>query len=128
MMSPASRGCAAHSHTRIVREDVTFGCHNGVVQDGSMEGWYTDPYQRHEARWMSQGTPTWQVKDGDVEGRDDPLPDEPFKVTPVRIDAEGPFDGSDQRRADDAQTEEPYDSREASRAAWDVFDQSLNGP
>jgi hypothetical protein len=21
------------------------------------EGWYTDPYGRHEARWMSAGTP-----------------------------------------------------------------------
>ncbi len=95
------------------------------MRDDSLEGWYTDPYERHEARWMSQGTPTWQVKDGDVEGRDDPVPDEPFKVTPVRIETEGPGDGSDQLRADDAQTEKPYDASEASRAASDVFDQTL---
>ena len=31
------------------------------------EGWYTDPYGRHEARWMSAGTPTRLVRDGEVE-------------------------------------------------------------
>jgi hypothetical protein len=97
------------------------------MQDVSLEGWYTDPFGRHEARWMSQGTPTWQVKDGDVEGRDDPVANEPYKVIPVRIEADGPGDGSDQRRADDAQSEATYDPREASRAAWDVYDQTEGG-
>ncbi len=46
-------------------------------------------------------------KDGNVESRDDPVADEPFKVTPVRIEDEGPGDVSDQRRADDAQAESP---------------------
>jgi len=40
------------------------------------EGWYTAPYGRHEARWMSAGTPTRLVRDGEVESYDDP-PDEP---------------------------------------------------
>lgn len=96
------------------------------MHDLSMEGWYTDPYQRHEARWMSQGTPTSLVRDGGIEGSD-PVTDEPFKVTPVRIEAEGPGDGSDRRRADDAQTELPYDASEASRAATDVYDQIEGG-
>ena len=52
---------------------------------------------------------------------------EPFEVTPVRIELEGPGDGSDQRRADDAQVELPYDASEASRAATDVYDQSEGG-
>ena len=38
--------------------------------DESMEGWYTDPYGRHEARWMSQGTPTRLVRDGSAEASD----------------------------------------------------------
>jgi hypothetical protein len=89
----------------------------------TMEGWYTDPYQRHDARWMSQGSPTRLVRDGDTEGSD-PMDDEPFKVTPVRIESEGPHDGSDLRRADDAERERPFDPKEATRAAWDVYDQS----
>jgi hypothetical protein len=48
-------------------------------------------------------------------------------VTPVRIETEGPGDGSDRRRADDAENESPYDSGEASRAATDVYDQTEGG-
>ena len=96
------------------------------MRDVSVEGWFTDPYERHEARWMSQGTPTSLVKDGEIEGSD-PVADEPFRVNPVRIEPEGPGDGSDQLRADEAQIEEPYDSREASRAATDVYNQSEGG-
>ena len=94
------------------------------MHDVSLEGWYTDPYDRHEARWMSQGTPTSLVRDGKVEGSD-PVADEPFKVTPVRIEGEAHHDGSDQRRADDAEVD--LDSREAVRTAWDVFEQSEGG-
>jgi hypothetical protein len=96
------------------------------MHDPSMEGWFTDPYGRHEARWMSEGTPTALVRDGEREGSD-PVGDEPFTVTPVRIEPDGPGDGSDQRRADDAQTEQPFDSSEASRAATDVYDQTQGG-
>lgn len=49
--------------------------------DESMEGWYTDPFGRHEVRWMLQGIPTRLVRDGSVEGSD-PVTDEPFIVTP----------------------------------------------
>jgi hypothetical protein len=89
----------------------------------SMEGWYSDPYQRHEARWMSQGTPTQLVRDGDIEGSD-PVGGEPFAVTPTRIEGEGLHDGSDMKRADDAELEGPFDPQASVRAAWDVFDQS----
>jgi hypothetical protein len=51
----------------------------------SLEGWYTDPYARHEARWMSQGKPTRLVRDGRVEASD-PVAGEPFAVTPILID------------------------------------------
>jgi hypothetical protein len=92
--------------------------------DEALEGWYSDPYARHEARWMSQGTPTPLVRDGEVEGHD-PAPDGPFTVTPVRVgDDATPNDGADLRRADDVERFDSYDSKKATRAAWDVFDQT----
>ena len=51
------------------------------------EGWYSDPYGRHEARWMSDGRPTKLVRDDGVEAYDDP-PDEAPSQTPTRIDVE----------------------------------------
>jgi hypothetical protein len=54
------------------------------VEDEGTEDWYTDPFGRHQARWMSHGTPTNRVRDGQVEGID-PVPDEPFTVKAVRI-------------------------------------------
>jgi hypothetical protein len=89
--------------------------------DGSLEGWYSDPYARHEARWMSQGTPTALVRDGKTEGRD-PAPEGPFTVTPVRLgDDAGPNDGVDLLRADDEQGGGPYDSDRAVRRVLDVM-------
>jgi hypothetical protein len=67
------------------------------------EGWFTDPYGRHEARWLSQGTPTKLVRDGDVESYDPP-PDEEPSQEPVRIEAEFvATGGADLRRADEAE-------------------------
>jgi hypothetical protein len=37
------------------------------VADEGEEGWYTDPFGRHEARWLSDGSPTKLVRDGDAE-------------------------------------------------------------
>jgi hypothetical protein len=86
-----------------------------------MEGWYTDPYGRHEARWMSQGTPTALVRDGKVEG-DDPAPGGPFTTTPVRLgDDAQPNNGVDLRRADDAERGASYDPRRAMRRVLDVI-------
>lgn len=42
------------------------------------EGWYQDPYGRHEARWISDGEPTKLVRDGVRESYDSP----PEDVTP----------------------------------------------
>ncbi len=63
------------------------------------EGWFTDPFGRHEARWMSDGSPTKLVRDGDAESYDDP-PDEEPTVTPSMIAEEQVSDGSDLLRAD----------------------------
>jgi len=83
------------------------------------EGWYTDPFGRHEARWMSNGRPTELVRDDGVESHDDP-PDEPPSGTPVPID-DDPANADDLRRADDAD-QEAYDPQQAQRAVWDSFD------
>ncbi len=47
------------------------------------EGWYHDPYGRHERRWFSAGAPTALVKDGDVEGRDEVSGPPPQPLVPV---------------------------------------------
>ena len=47
-----------------------------------MEGWYTDPYDRHEARWMSDGHLANLVRDAGVESHEDP-PNQPFAKTPT---------------------------------------------
>ena len=39
---------------------------------GKGEGWYDDPFGRHEFRWMSNGLPTSLVRDGAKESQDDP--------------------------------------------------------
>ena len=67
-----------------------------------LEGWCTDPFGRHEARWMSQGVPTVLVRDSGVESHDDP-PDEPWSQEPEQIAPAGPPGST--RRADDSQLE-----------------------
>jgi hypothetical protein len=57
-----------------------------------VEGWFTDPFGRHEARWLSFGEPTKLVRDGGVESYDEP-PDEEPSTTPERI--EHPTDVND---------------------------------
>jgi|SRR5271166_3008438 len=89
------------------------------------EGWYTDPFARHEARWLSEGKPTRLVRDGDVEADDEP-PDEPPTAVPVRIAAEADSSSAEEdiRRADDVEAHDGYDSEKATRAAFDVFDET----
>ena len=87
------------------------------------EGWYSDPYGRHEARWLSDGKPTKLVRDGDVETYDAP-PDGPPVQVPVALDAKGDgVDSDDLRRADSAQEGDAYDPKKARRQVLDIFDQ-----
>jgi hypothetical protein len=63
------------------------------------EGWFTDPFGRHEARWLSFGKPTKLVRDGGLETYDEP-PDEEPTSAPERIEPEvAVSDGSDLIRA-----------------------------
>jgi len=73
--------------------------------DQALQGWCTDPFARHEARWMSQGKPTQLVKDGSVEGTDPVVEGEPFKVTPALLEPEPPAGASTLMRADGAQSQ-----------------------
>jgi hypothetical protein len=82
-----------------------------------LEGWCTDPFVRHEARWMSDGTPTRLVRDGSSESYDDP-PDEPWSRDPEAISPVGSSDSL--RRADDAQ-DEYLDPQRAIDAAGTAF-------
>ncbi len=68
----------------------------------SLEGWCTDPYARHQARWISVGRATALVRDGEIDGNDPP-PDEPFVAAPIPLEADGATDGDDLRRADDGE-------------------------
>lgn len=96
------------------------------------EGWYTDPFGKHEARWISDGEPTNLVRDGRTEARDEP-PDEKPSHPLVKIEApnasgpedamradaaEGGTGAGDLQRADDT---EQFDGKKLEEAVWDVF-------
>jgi hypothetical protein len=94
---------------------VTLGCDNAAMTADEAdagrlfdldEGWFTDPWGRHDARWISLGKATNLVRDGDVEAHDPP-PDTPPTVPPTLIPAEAPgqVGAGDLRRADDAERE-----------------------
>jgi hypothetical protein len=62
------------------------------------EGWYRDPYGRHEDRWFSAGRPTSLVRDDNHESRDEPPPyDPPTAPEPI---PEPVGDNTDLLRAD----------------------------
>ena len=44
----------------------------GDTPEKPPQGWFTDPFDVHEARWFSQGTPTALVRDGRTEAQDPP--------------------------------------------------------
>jgi hypothetical protein len=81
--------------------------------DERLEGWFTDPFGLHQARWMSQGTATRLVRDDAAESYDEP-PDEHWSHDPEPILGIGRSDSL--RRADDAQLED-FDSQRAIDAA-----------
>lgn len=66
------------------------------------EGWFLDPFGRHEQRWFSAGVPTGLVRDGAVEASDEPPAaayDGPLERPPEGAVA----GGGDLRRADEAE-------------------------
>jgi hypothetical protein len=68
-------------------------------------GWYTDPFGRHEARWMSDGVPTKLVRDAERESYDEP-PDSPPTHAWVPIEPlPGLLTSADTLRADAAEAD-----------------------
>jgi hypothetical protein len=75
------------------------------------EGWYRDPYGRHECRWFSAGTATELVRDGHQVGHDAPPPGPPSAPLVPCDEAEAENEGDDLRRADALQDDGPFDGR-----------------
>ncbi len=89
------------------------------------EGWYVDPYGVHEARWISAGTPTALVRDGDVEAQDPP-PNTPYMGQLAELPESVSGDGGDLLRADDADSK-TFDPDREEEASWEVFGESSGG-
>jgi hypothetical protein len=68
-------------HNQVIAGSIWQHC---PVANEETEGWFTDPFGRHEARWMSGDTPTDLVRDGRAEGHD-PVLDEFFLAKPRRV-------------------------------------------
>jgi hypothetical protein len=93
------------------------------------EGWHVDPFGHHEARWISDGTPTNLVRDAGVVSKDPP-PDTPYSGTLQPLPDAYPPVGSDPLPAEEAESEtmRQRQGRELSK----LFDQigwpGSNGP
>jgi hypothetical protein len=95
-----------------------------MMSNQHFEGWFTDPYAVHEARWFSDGRPTKLVCDGEVESYDEP-PSGPPTVVPESLEADPTAaNGVDLIRADDAEQTDPYESPSQVMEALDSFGQS----
>jgi len=90
----------------------------------SAEGWYVDPYGLHEARWISEGTPTSLVRDGSVESKDPP-PDVPFTGPLEELAESAVADGADLLRVDSAEASSP--DSVAGETVWDAFVETSGG-
>ncbi|HXW35178.1 MAG TPA: hypothetical protein VEJ87_11410 [Acidimicrobiales bacterium] len=83
---------------------------------GREEGWYTDPYARHQERWMSDGRPTRLVRDNGAESSDVP-PDGPFEQTPQPVETDEATDSDNLRRDDSDQDSDGFDAFDP---AWPI--------
>lgn len=81
------------------------------------EGWYTDPWDLHDARWISQGVPSKLVRDGNLESYDEP-PGSPPAHAWVQIEPPpGTVSAADTLRADAATAEATPSLAELNRRA-----------
>ncbi len=79
------------------------------------EGWYTDPYRRHEARWFSDGTPTELVRDQGKTSKD-PAPGGSYAEQPKPVPEAS--DADDLQRADDEEQSRVQEK------IWTIFTRS----
>jgi hypothetical protein len=78
------------------------------------QGWFSDPFGQHMARWFSDGNPTALVRDEGVESHD-PAPDLPY-IAPLEpvVEAEGELLHSHLGGR-------PYDRDSGVDAIWEIF-------
>ena len=96
------------------------------MTDEMLEGWFTDPYRRHDARWLSAGEPTKLVRDGDSTSYDDPPPG-PWVEQPQRLEPDPTSTGGqDLVRADAAEAAGGEYDKE--KAKWAAYDQVAGQP
>jgi hypothetical protein len=86
------------------------------------EGWFVDPFDRHAARWFSDGTPTALVRDPGGESQDPP-PEAAWTGDLQRYQPGGDSPGGDLKRSDDAQLDSA-EAKDLARGAWNVFDRT----
>ena len=84
------------------------------------EGWYVDPYRRHQARWFSNGTPTDLVSDSGTESSDPP-PDTPYRGSLQPIGHSG---GAGDDFAHCGKEDRERRGDEGIESVWDVFVES----
>ena len=85
-----------------LREGRVQKVYRGTLMDRREEGWCTDPYDRHEQRWFSDGKPTKLVQDMGVTSYDPP-PDGPPNHLPQKVETRPNLGPADLQRADDAE-------------------------
>jgi hypothetical protein len=86
------------------------------------EGWYTDPFGRHEARWFSDGSPTSLVRDAGSTSTDPP-PETAFRQDPQLIEPIASLADDDLRQAD----VQPDDPDAVIDAVWTYFTRGNGG-
>ena len=62
------------------------------MASGELQGWVQDPFGVHEKRYFSAGRPTRLVRDGDVDGYDEP-PSSSFEMPAAMAGEEAPVPG-----------------------------------
>ena len=114
IMRPSRR--AGQSARGQMREPAA--SRQSVANERDAEGWYVDPFNRHQHRWISKGKPSALVRDGGVESNDPPpamRPTGPFVPATVNRSS----NGEDLRRVGDAGSE-AYDPGAAHDAVLDA--------
>jgi hypothetical protein len=86
------------------------------------EGWYVDPYARHDQRWFSNGVPTKLVKDDGVESNDQP-PDRPSTgpLEPIGVEVGPGADDFAHRDVDESAGHSGDGGDIGVAAAWEAF-------
>ena len=75
------------------------------------QGWYSDPFHRHGARWFSDGNPTALVRDDGVASNDQP----------PSCAYSGPLDPAPEREGELLHASDGVGADAAVNGIWDIF-------